>query len=174
MFADSVHVGKVIKTHGVNGAMQIQILNRFAGVEFDAQYLFLEFLGGIVPYQIINLRYKVHNEIIVEVDTIDREEAALKLVGSNSYFKKEDIINDLESDNDLWTIEGYEVVDTNLGKIGVVQSIIEINNNPLIQIDNNGTEILVPLNEEFIVEIREKEQVLLISAPEGLIDLYLD
>ena len=174
MFADSVHVGKVVKTHGVNGAMQIQILNRFAGAEFDAQYLFLEFLGGIVPYQIINLRYKAHNEIIVEVDTIDREEAALKLVGSNSFFKKEDIINDLESDNDLWTIEGYEVVDTNLGKIGVVQSIVEINNNPLIQIDNNGTEILVPLNEEFIVEVRDKEQILLISAPEGLIDLYLD
>ena len=174
MFADSVHVGKVIKTHGVKGAMQIQILNRFAGAEFDAQYLFLEFLGGIVPYQIINLRYKAHNEIIVEVDTIDREEAALKLVGSNSFFKKEDIINDLESDNDLWTIEGYEVVDTNLGKIGVVQSIVEINNNPLIQIDNNGTEILVPLNEEFIVEVRDKEQILLISAPEGLIDLYLD
>lgn len=174
MFADSIHVGKVVKTHGVNGAMQIQILNRFAGAEFDAQYLFLEFLGGIVPYQIIKLRYKAHNEIIVEVDTIDREEAALKLVGSNSYFKKEDIINDLESDNDLWTIEGYEVVDTNLGKIGVVQSIIEINNNPLIQIDNNGTEILVPLNEEFIVEVRDKEQILLISAPEGLINLYLD
>jgi 16S rRNA processing protein RimM len=45
--------------------------------------------------------------------------------------------------------------------------------NPLLQINLNGTEILVPIFEGLIQKVERKKKELYIQAPEGLIDLYL-
>ena len=36
------------------------------------------------------------------------------------------------------------------------------------------TEILFPLNEDFIVEIDDEEKILTLDLPEGLLDIYLE
>jgi 16S rRNA processing protein RimM len=43
-----------------------------------------------------------------------------------------------------------------------------------LQLDFNGTEILVPIFEGLIQKVERKKKELYIKAPEGLIDLYID
>ena len=45
-------------------------------------------------------------------------------------------------------------------------------NEPLFEIDRNGIEILIPMNDEFIVEVNRKTKTITVETPEGLIDLY--
>jgi 16S rRNA processing protein RimM len=45
--------------------------------------------------------------------------------------------------------------------------------NALLQLDVNGTEILVPIFDGLIQKVLRKKKELYIKAPEGLIDLYL-
>jgi 16S rRNA processing protein RimM len=45
--------------------------------------------------------------------------------------------------------------------------------NPLLQVNFNGTEILIPIFEGLIEKVVRKKKELYIKAPEGLIDLYL-
>jgi 16S rRNA processing protein RimM len=45
--------------------------------------------------------------------------------------------------------------------------------NPLLQLDYNGTEILIPIFEGLIEKVDRKKKELFIKAPEGLIDLYV-
>jgi len=44
----------------------------------------------------------------------------------------------------------------------------------LLQLDHNGKEILLPISDELILEVDRENKILYISAPEGLIELYLE
>jgi 16S rRNA processing protein RimM len=68
---------------------------------------------------------------------------------------------------------GFKVFDAQHGAIGVVEDVIDMTSNPLLQINFNGTEILVPIFDGLIQKVVRKKKELYIKAPEGLIDLYL-
>lgn len=51
--------------------------------------------------------------------------------------------------------------------------VIEQKSNPLFVVEKNGNEILLPLFEGLLLGIDEKKKEMLVRAPEGLIDLYL-
>ena len=69
---------------------------------------------------------------------------------------------------------GYEVEDVVKGTIGKVTAIADFKLNPLLIIDFNEKEILLPLFDGLIVNVDRKSKKLKVNAPEGLIDLYLD
>ena len=43
----------------------------------------------------------------------------------------------------------------------------------LFEIDRNGIEILIPMNDEFISKVDKNNKTIFVETPEGLIDLYL-
>jgi 16S rRNA processing protein RimM len=70
-------------------------------------------------------------------------------------------------------IEGFKVEDTRLGNIGIIQRVNDSNAQPLFEILNGSTEILVPLIDDFIVKIDRENKIIYLNTPEGLVDLYL-
>ena len=52
---------------------------------------------------------------------------------------------------------------------GVIKELIEIAKNPLFVTDINGVEVLVPANEELIIEINPGEKYICLRIPDGLI-----
>jgi 16S rRNA processing protein RimM len=68
---------------------------------------------------------------------------------------------------------GFSVFDAQKGAIGIVEDVIDMTANPLLQVNFNGTEILIPIFEGLIEKVVRKKKELYIKAPEGLIDLYL-
>ena len=44
----------------------------------------------------------------------------------------------------------------------------------LFEIDNNGKEILIPINDEFIKNINRETKTISVLTPPGLIDLFID
>ena len=70
-------------------------------------------------------------------------------------------------------VRGFKVVDSVYGDIGVLQEVIEYPAQPLFQVMKNGTEILIPVIDEVIDRVDRELKTLYITAPNGLIDLYL-
>ena len=68
---------------------------------------------------------------------------------------------------------GFKVVDAQHGEIGKIASIIEYPAQPLFQIMQDGTEILIPVIDQVIKKVDREEKTIFIEAPNGLIDLYL-
>lgn len=71
-------------------------------------------------------------------------------------------------------VVGFKVVDELKGEIGICQDFLEVSNNPIMQVDHDGTEILIPASQQFITGVDRENKILSIQAPEGLIDVYLD
>ena len=62
-------------------------------------------------------------------------------------------------------------IDENLGELGEITDIDESTINTLFVIDNDGEEILVPAQEEFIIGIDQENREILFNLPEGLVTL---
>ena len=73
-----------------------------------------------------------------------------------------------------YEVIGYSIEDIVKGPIGKVTGVADLKLNPLLIIDFNGKEILLPLFDGLIVNVDRESKQLKVNAPEGLIDLYLD
>jgi 16S rRNA processing protein RimM len=60
-----------------------------------------------------------------------------------------------------------------LGEIGVCQDFMELSNNPLMRVDHDGKEILIPASQQFITNVDRENKILHVHTPEGLVELYL-
>ena len=70
---------------------------------------------------------------------------------------------------------GFEVEDINYGKVGKIVSINDTTFQPLFEIENEeGKEILIPMNDEFIEKVDRPNQKIIVKTPDGLIDLYVN
>lgn len=165
------YLGRVTKPFGFKGEMVL-----FLDVDSPDDYatldsVFVEMKNGLVPYFIKSLRINGNKAVALFEDLTAEQAAALaghdmylpldllpKLTGNQFYFHE---------------VKGFRVVDDQYGDIGVIESIIEYPAQPLFQIMNGTTEILIPVIDQVIKEVDRDNKTIYISAPNGLINLYM-
>ena len=168
---DCFYLGRVTKPWGVKGQLAL-----FLDVDTPEEYAgldsaFVEVKGRLVPY-FFHVDQLNGNRAIVTFEEVTPEQAQA-LVGHDLYLPL-DLLPKLEGNKFYFhEVTGYKVVDSEYGDIGVLQQVIEYHAQPLFQIDKNGTEILVPVIDQVIDKVDRKLKTLFITAPKGLIDLYL-
>ena len=143
------YLGRVTKPFGFKGEMVL-----FLDVDSPDDYatldsVFVEMKNGLVPYFIKSLRINGNKAVALFEDLTAEQAAALA------------------------EVKGFRVVDDQYGDIGVIESIIEYPAQPLFQIMNGTTEILIPVIDQVIKEVDRDNKTIYISAPNGLIDLYM-
>lgn len=71
-------------------------------------------------------------------------------------------------------LSGYIVMDKTMGEIGIADHLMEREIQPVLVVKQDELEILIPYTAEIITKTDHKKRRILIEAPEGLIDLYLN
>ena len=66
---------------------------------------------------------------------------------------------------------GYNIEDATHGLVGKIDEVIEMPQQMMAVVVYRGREILIPLNEQFIVTADEEQSVLHMDLPDGLLDL---
>ncbi len=170
-----IKIGILTKSHGILGEVLIRLIPELVGTEPDPSWLFVDVQGGLVPFEVLSVRTKGDDALLLGLDTISNDEKAKRYQGADVYIDPKDLADEKDSDEiNLNTLIGYSVVDRDFGPIGVISAIHEIKQNPLAEIDYQGKSVLVPLQEDFIVSLDRSTRLLVIKAPSGLIDLYLE
>lgn len=167
-------LGYFSKLHGYKGELTAS-LNTANNLDYEnLEHIFVEVAGKLVPYFIETIEYKTNSTMKVKLEGIENEADAKALVKCSIYIQPEDIS---DSDNDklaLRALQGFKVIDAEKGEIGTVSFVEESDVNPLLVIQSDKKEILLPLNEQFFDEINQETKTVYINAPEGLIDFYLE
>ena len=65
------------------------------------------------------------------------------------------------------------MVDENFGHVGIVTGVNDSTAQALFEVDREGIEILIPINDDFIKKIDRVNKNITVNTPEGLIELYL-
>ena len=166
---DTQEIGYISKTHGLKGHVILR-LNEFVNIDEDIKSIFLDLNGSQVPYFVEECRPN-NAGYIVKLETIDVVDTSKKLIGKKA-FALSDFI--LEEDDSLREFIGYSIIDTKLGNIGNIADVDEKTDNAIIRVIHpSGIEIILPFNDDFIVEIDDDLKTIEFNAPEGLIEMYL-
>ena len=64
-------------------------------------------------------------------------------------------------------------VDENGQSVGVCTDVLEYPHQSLFQIDHQGVEVLLPIVDELIRRVDREARRIVVSLPEGLLDVYL-
>ena len=167
------YVGKIVKTHGLKGEVTLRIDNeQFDDIE-ELNYFMLDVNEQLIPYFIEDIAYHSNKAFVLFQDLKTLEAAGL-LVGKSAYLPLELLPE--KTGNDFYSHEvvDYLVVDEEKGVLGKVNEIIEYPTQSIIQIIRDGKEILIPIHDDIIKDVNRDEKKICISAPSGLIDMYLE
>lgn len=167
---ETEEIGYISKTHGLKGHIILRLNDLINIDEEGIKSIFLDINGSQVPYFIEECRHN-NTGYIVKLETIDTVDTSKKLIGKKA-FALTDFI--LENDESLNEFIGYAIIDTKLGNIGNIAEVDEKTDNVIVKVIHpTGIEIILPFNDDFIIEIDDDLKTIEFDAPEGLIEMYL-
>ena len=164
-------LGKITKPFGIKGQV-IMFLDVDTPTDYaELDSAFVEVKGALVPY-FFHIDSINGNKATATFEDITPDEARA-LVGNDLYLPL-DMLPKLTGNKFYYhEVMGFHVVDDEHGDIGTIASVIDYPAQPLFQIMNNGVEILVPIVDPVIKKVDRKLKTIFITAPTGLIDLYM-
>ena len=168
---DLFFFGTITKTHGKDGTFLIKPETSVNSDYQSIESVFIEINGSLVPFFVEENKSK-NNSIAFKFEGID-ENTTSELISSKVYLKlSDDAVIEEYALEDLEII-GFKVIDISYGDIGIVETIFQLPQQKIIQVKKGEVEILIPVRNEFIRKIEKENKTVRISAPEGLIEIYL-
>lgn len=170
---DCFYLGKIVKKYSFKGELLIKLDTDEPDLYENIDALFVDLRNNLVPFFIESSQLHKSNLLRVRLEDVNTEADADTLIKCDIYLPLE-FLPKLEDDKFYFhEIIGFKVIDKAYGNIGIVKSINDSTAQALFEIDKDGTEILIPMNDEFITKVDKNKKEILVNTPEGLIDLYL-
>lgn len=171
--SDCIELGVLGKPHGIKG----QLILKLSGLDYEdiqeMESVFIIIDGLPVPFFIDEFSERSSDTLLIKFDTVHTESDARKYCDKTVFLEKKFISehsNIQLSSDDLF---GYKVIDIAYGELGVFESVLNIESNPVLSILKGKTEILIPLQDEFIVSINDTQKEIIVNCPAGLLELYI-
>lgn len=171
---DCFYLGKIVKKYSFKGEVLAKLDTDQPELYENLDAIFLELRGSLVPFFIEDLQLHKSELLRLKFEDVDTEADADSILKSGLYLPL-DLLPKLEGNKFYFhEVLGFKIIDTNFGDVGILKAINDSTAQSLFVIDRKGTEILIPMNDDFIKEVNRKSKTILVAAPEGLIDLYLE
>jgi 16S rRNA processing protein RimM len=137
-----ISIGKITRTHGKRGEMQCLMSNEYWD-NADASFLILKLDNILVPFRVLDWRGKGSDSLIFQLDHIEDEQQAQRLVGTEAFM----LVTDMNQEDEVmptWqSLVGYCVIDTDQGELGIVDQVDETTINTLITLSDGR---LIPIH----------------------------
>ena len=160
-----VRIAKAVKSDGTDGGLVISFLSMTAEDLEISEPVFVHFDGLPVPFFIESISSKGNTKAVVHLTGVRNSDDAEELVGRDIYI--EDGERDDDSPEELigWTVKSSD------GKLsGKVTDFMDIPGNPCIEVTENGkSPVILPLHEDFVLEVDPETETIVMELPEGLV-----
>jgi 16S rRNA processing protein RimM len=171
---DCFYLGKIVRKYSFKGELLIKLDTDEPELYENLDALFVDLRNNLVPFFIEASQLHKSDLLRVKFEDVDTETDADALLKSDIYLPLE-FLPKLKDDKFYFhEIIGFKVIDKNFGEVGVIKSVNDTTAQALFEIDRDGIEILIPMNDEFIVKVDKSNKEIKVDTPEGLIDLYLN
>lgn len=167
---DFYRIGIINKPHGVHG----ELLFTFDDDIFDrvdASYIVCLMDGIMVPFFFESYRFRSDSTALIKLEGIDTEQQARRMTNVEVFFPKEHA-EELEDGELTWNyFVGFLIRDVNLGEIGKITDVDDSTINTLFIIGRDDKELLIPAQEDLIVDLNRDTKVITMNLPKGLLSL---
>ncbi|MCP4484560.1 MAG: 16S rRNA processing protein RimM [Flavobacteriaceae bacterium] len=170
---DCFYLGKIVKKYSFKGELLVKLDTDDPSTYTKMESVFIDKNKSLIPFFIE--RSSLHKSTLLRVkfEDIDSEEDADKLLKSELYLPLEFLPQLTGNKFYYHEIVGFEAEDLSFGLVGIVKGVNDTTNQAILEIDRNGSEILIPLIDDFIKNVDREQKKIILAVPEGLIDIYL-
>ncbi len=169
--SDCQKIGFIRKTHGVQGELVMEYEQEYEDSITGVNRFFLEIEGLLVPFFVAEdgLRFKSAKTVLVQFDWLDAESQARRLVGNSVYLLKAEITEETPQGT-ISQFIGYHLQNENAQEIGLITAVDDYSGNVVFTLKSDGKEVLVPFNDDLLLELDNKKNIIRLRLPEGLFD----
>ncbi len=170
---DCFYLGKIVRKYSFKGELLVKLDTDQPDIYDNLDAVFVLLRNNLIPFFIESSQLHKSDLLRVKFEDVDNEEDADTLLKSELYLPLE-VLPKLEGNKFYFhEVIGFTVEDINFGKVGIIKAVNDSTAQALFEIDRDGIEILIPMNDEFIKKLDRDNKTILVETPEGLIDLYL-
>lgn len=171
---DCFYLGKIVRKYSFKGELLAKLETDEPDLYDNLDAIFIDLRGNLVPFFIESSQLHKSNLLRLKFEDVDSEADADALIKTEMYLPL-NLLPKLEGNKFYFhEVIGFTIKDENFGDVGILKGINDSTAQSLFEIDRDGIEILIPMNDEFIVTVDRKNKTILLTTPEGLIDLYLE
>lgn len=166
-----VETGTIAGTHGLRGDLKVRPTTNGSQVLLGAETVVLHCTDGR-QLTVGVVKTSMHKQIILLTlegyDHIDKVQGLL----SAKVFMACEQFPELEAGSHYWhQLQGLQVVDSQLGDIGTLTSVLETSGHDVYVAEGVHGEVMFPAVEAFIDEIDLEQGQMRVTLPDGLIEL---
>lgn len=170
---DCFYVGTIVNKFSFKGELLVKLDTDEPELFLEMESVFIEIGKNLVPFFVE--RSQLHKSLLLRVkfEDVDDEPMADSLMKRELYLPME-FLPKLEGNQFYFhEVIGFEMIDTAYGSVGTITGVNDSTTQALFEVDHDGAQVLVPINDEFIEKVDRKNKSVTVTTPEGLIDLYL-
>jgi len=167
------YLGRIVAKFSFKGEVLIKLDTDEPELYTEMESVFVEYNENLVPFFIERSYLHKSTLLRAKIEDIDTEQDAEDMIGAELYLPLDQLPQLGEDKFYFHEIIGFDVIDKEHGNIGKIVSINDTTAQALFEIDKDGKQILIPMNDEFIDLVDKKNQQIKVITPEGLVDLYL-
>ena len=171
---DCFYLGNIVKKHSFKGEVVIKLDTDEPELYKNMESVFVDLGGNLVPFFIKKSSLSRSTMLRVHFDGVNTEEEADFIMKAGIYLPL-NLLPKLEGNQFYFhEIIGFQLNDENFGPVGNVKGVNDSTAQALFEVDRNGIEILIPMNDDFITNLDRNAKTITVNTPSGLIELYLE
>lgn len=171
---DCFYLGKIVKKYSFKGELLAKLDTDEPDLYDNLDAIFINVRDRLIPYFIEHSQLHKSDLLRLKFEDVDTEEDADALMKAELYLPLA-ALPQLEGNKFYFhEVIGFTIIDKNFGEVGRITSINDSTAQSLFVLDRAGQEILIPMNDEFILEVNRANKTISVETPEGLIELYLE
>jgi 16S rRNA processing protein RimM len=168
------YLGKIVKKYSFKGEVLAKLDADEPDLYENLDAIFLDLRGNLVPFFIEASQLHKSELLRIKFEDVDTEADADSIMKCELYLPLE-FLPKLADDKFYYhEIVGFDMIDITYGNVGIITGVNDSTAQALFEVDHDGTEVLIPMNDEFIDKVDKPNKTIFVNTPEGLIDLYLD
>jgi 16S rRNA processing protein RimM len=171
---DCFYLGKIVRKHSFRGEVVAKLDTDEPELYQNLESVFVALGNDLVPFFIEESLLQKGNQLRIQFEDILSEADADAILGSGLYLPLE-FLPKLTGDKFYFhEIIGFDLEDIHHGYVGVITGVNDTSAQPLFEIDSNGVDVFIPMIDDFIKKVDRDNNKIIVEAPEGLIDIYLN
>ena len=169
---DCFFLGTIVGKYSFKGEVLIKLETDSPKSYLDLEAVLVNNPQGLVPFFINSAQLHKTTLLRVKFEGVSNETEADQLI-KKKVFLPLDQLPKLEGNRFYYhEIKDFIAIDQFEKKIGVLKSVNDSGPQALFMIDNNGTEILIPVHDNFITKLNREEKRIYLNLPDGLLEIF--
>ncbi len=166
------YLGKITKKHGFKGNVIIHLDTDEPELYNTLESVFIENNGKLIPFFLESAQPYQGDKLLVKFEDFEAHEVD-KLINRSLYLPL-NTLPKLEGTSFYYhEVIGFTIFDQTNTEIGTIKAINDSAAQAFFEVDANGKQILIPMIDQWILEVDRPNKAMLIEIPDGLLEIYL-